>query len=39
VPALTAILTQIIANNRADGWRNLKGQASAGTLIERGRSR
>ena len=26
VPALTAMLRQIIANNRAGGWRKLKGQ-------------
>jgi hypothetical protein len=26
VPALTAIFRQIIANNRAGGWRKLKGQ-------------
>ena len=26
-PALTAMLTQIIANNRAGGWRKLKRQA------------
>jgi hypothetical protein len=25
-PALTAMLQQIIANNRAGGWRNLKGK-------------
>ena len=26
IPALTAMLTQIVANNRAGGWRSLKGQ-------------
>ncbi len=30
-PALTAILTQIIANNRAGGWRKLKHENSGGT--------
>ena len=28
-PALTAMFRQIIANNRAGGWRRLKGQGSA----------
>jgi len=26
-PALSAIIRQIIANNRAGGWRKLKGRA------------
>jgi len=26
-PALTAILRQIMANNRAGGWRKVKGEA------------
>src|ERR1700684_3558507 len=31
-PALTAMFRQIIANNRAGGWRKLKHESSSGSL-------
>ena len=35
-PALRAMFRQIIANNRAGGWRKLKGRADPGDLPPRG---
>jgi hypothetical protein len=38
-PALTAMLKQIIANNRAGGWRKLKAKGSAARMSARGRTK